>query len=313
MNLEQRLPLPPIPTQKVNIPLKNGIEIYVKREDKTHWAVSGNKYRKLKYNLLEAEKQGIKKVLTFGGAYSNHIAATAAVAQIFGFEAIGIIRGEELAQKPSQNPTLHFAQNCGMQLHFVSRSLFREKEQPHFIADLQQRFGDFYYVPEGGTNALGIRGCEEILSPQDAHYDVITTAVGTGGTLTGLINSSGEGQQVLGFPALKGDFLTQRIQGWTNRKNWALIHDYHFGGYAKTSEELIIFLNDFHQKTGIALDPVYTGKMMYGLFHLIDKDYFPPQTQILAIHTGGLQGIAGMNEKLTKQHKTILTYANQLD
>ena len=198
--------IPPIETQKVPIDYPHGIELYIKREDKTHVHVSGNKYRKLKYNVQEALSKGYKRLITFGGAYSNHIAATAYAGKMIGIETIGVIRGDELASAIATNPTLHFAQECGMQFHFVTREDFRLKHTESFKEALFERFGDYYYVPEGGTNALAIKGTEEILTSEDTVYDFITTAVGTGGTIAGLINSAAPHQRVLGFPALCGRF-----------------------------------------------------------------------------------------------------------
>lgn len=181
--------------------------ISIKRLDLIHPQISGNKFFKLKYNLLAARQQGFEKVLTFGGAYSNHIAATAFASHKFGFQSLGMIRGEELAQRPL-NPTLATAQQFGMQLEFISRNAYRQKDQPDFLQHLQQQYPDFYLIPEGGTNALAVQGCREILTAEDAQFDLICCAVGTGGTFAGLIEASQQHQQLLGFSALKGDFLT---------------------------------------------------------------------------------------------------------
>src|SRR5690606_5234680 len=282
------------------------MKLYIKREDQLHPYVSGNKFRKLKYNLLEAKKQGHNTLLTFGGAFSNHISAVSYAAKEFGFQSIGVIRGEELHDKISDNPTLQFAQTNGMQFEFVSRETYRQKDSKNYIEKLRQQFGDFYLVPEGGTNELAIKGCEEILTEEDDFFDYICCAVGTGGTILGIINSSKPHQKVLGFPALKGDFLESEIKKFTQKENWELITDYHFGGYAKINEELIAFINKFRDKTHIPLDPVYTAKMCYGVFDLIRKGYFKKEANILLIHTGGLQGIAGMNEKLKKQNLPLI-------
>ena len=242
--------IPVIETQKVPINYPHGITLYIKREDKTHVHVSGNKYRKLKYNLLEATQKGYKQLITFGGAYSNHIAATAYAGKVAGIETIGVIRGDELASEVAHNPTLSFAQECGMRFHFVSREQFRLKHTETFKEELTKLFGPYYYVPEGGTNALAIKGTEEILSAEDADYDFITTAVGTGGTIAGLINSALPHQKVLGF---------------------------------------------------------------YGVTDLIEKGFFPNNSKILAIHTGGLQGIYGMNQKLNSKKKQTLDYEQEIN
>ena len=278
------------------------IKLVIKREDKLHEHISGNKYRKLKYNLITAKEKGHTKLLTFGGAYSNHIAATAAAGNEYGFETIGIIRGDELADKIDENPTLRFAKKCGMQFKFVTREYYRIKTSEEFINSLYNEFGNIYILPEGGTNNLAVKGCEEILTEEDAEFDYVCTAVGTGGTIAGLINSAKKHQKVLGFPALKGEFLTKEIKKiCIPSDNWKLIHDYHYRGYGKINNQLIAFINQFKQETNIPLDPVYTGKMLYGIVDMILKGDFKKGSKILAIHTGGLQGIEGMNMKLQRQ------------
>lgn len=265
--------------------------ISIKRLDLIHPQISGNKFFKLKYNLLAARQQGFEKVLTFGGAYSNHIAATAFASHKFGFQSLGMIRGEELAQRPL-NPTLATAQQFGMQLEFISRNAYRQKDQPDFLQRLQQQYPDFYLIPEGGTNALAIQGCREILTAEDAQFDLICCAVGTGGTLAGLIEASQQHQQLLGFSALKGDFLTQEVAQLTTKRNWRILDNYCCGGYAKTTPELIQFIQTFEQRYNIPLEQAYTGKMLRGIFDLIDQDKIGPDQKILLIHTGGLQGRA---------------------
>lgn len=292
--------------QKITYELPNGITLEIKREDLLHPFVSGNKFRKLKYNVLQAKAENQTVLLTFGGAFSNHIAAVAYAGKEQGFETIGVIRGDELRDKISENPTLSFAQECGMRFEFVTREAYRHKTETAFIEQLQVKFGSFYLVPEGGTNDLAVKGCEEILTEFDAHFDFVCSAVGTGGTISGLINSALPHQKVLGFPALKGDFLQNEIHKFVNNKNWELITDYHFGGYGKVTTEFIEWMNWFYAQTGIPLDPIYTGKMVFGVMDLIQRNYFPPKSKILMIHTGGLQGIAGMNAKLEKQNKPIL-------
>ncbi|HSQ46715.1 MAG TPA: pyridoxal-phosphate dependent enzyme [Lutibacter sp.] len=287
----------------------SGVSLFIKREDELHPFISGNKYRKLKYNLAEAAKQQKSTLLTFGGAYSNHIAATAAAGFAYNLKTIGIIRGDELANNLAEtiqnNPTLKFASEHNMQFEFVSRTAYRDKTSTEFITALHEKFGDFYLVPEGGTNNFAVKGCEEILTAEDAKYDVICCAVGTGGTISGIINSLNIHQKAIGFPALKGDFLQHEIRKYIlKRDNWSLCNNYHFGGYAKVSEELIIFINKFKSETKTPLDPVYTGKMMFGIVDLIKNDFFKKGTKILAIHTGGLQGIEGMN--LVLKNKNLL-------
>lgn len=280
----------------------------MRREDLVHPFVSGNKFRKLKYNLLQAKKENKETLLTFGGAFSNHIAATAYAGKEQGFKTIGIIRGDELRDKISVNPTLKFAQECGMLFKFITREDYRHKTEIGFIENLKQEFGDFYLVPEGGTNKLAIKGCEEILTTEDAEFDFVCCAVGTGGTISGIINSLLPHQKVLGFPAMKGDFLKEEIRKFARKENWELIMDYHFGGYGKVNPELIDFINQFYLENQIPLDPIYTGKMFFGVMDLVEKNYFPENSKILLIHTGGLQGIKGMNIKLkNKRLPTIAT------
>ncbi|NRS90082.1 1-aminocyclopropane-1-carboxylate deaminase [Flavobacterium sp. 7E] len=292
--------------QLITFHLPSSVSVTVKRDDLIHPFVSGNKFRKLKYNLLEAKKENKQTLLTFGGAFSNHIAAVAYAAKENGLQSIGIIRGDELRDKIIQNPTLQFAQDCGMQLEFITREAYRDKNELTFIASLQKQFGDFYLVPEGGTNDLAIKGCEEILTNEDAAFDYICCAVGTGGTISGLINSALPHQKVLGFPALKGDFLQDEIRIFVQNQNWELITDYHFGGYGKVNEVLIAFINEFFKETKIPLDPIYTGKLFFGVMNMIENNYFPPQSKIMLIHTGGLQGIQGMNNKLRNKHLPII-------
>lgn len=288
-----------------------GISLFIKREDQLHPFISGNKYRKLKYNLQEAQNQNKETIVTFGGAYSNHIAATAAAGLLYNFKTIGVIRGDELANDLENvlknNPTLKFASEHNMKFHFVPRSEYRAKDTSEFICNLKEQFGDFYLVPEGGTNKYAVKGCEEILTEEDSKYDVICSSIGTGGTISGLINSLKSQQKVIGFPALKGDFLQNEIKKYVLiDDNWSLNTKYHFGGYAKVSEELITFINKFKAETNIPLDPVYTGKMLFGIVDLIKNDYFSEKTKILAIHTGGLQGVDGMNVVLKKKNIPLI-------
>lgn len=282
----------------------NGVDLFIKREDKIHPIISGNKFRKLKYNLLEAQRNKNTSILTFGGAYSNHIAATAEACHLLGLQSVGIIRGDELGHKLedtfANNPTLKFAQQKGMQLYFVSRTEFRLKEDMPLVNLLLEKQPNTLIIPEGGTNALAIKGCQEILQDGD-DFDFICSSVGTGGTLAGLIEASKPSQHCLGFSALKGDFLEKELAKWTLKNNWTLQTDYHFGGYAKVNSELISFINRFQKKHNIPLDPIYTGKLFYGIFEMIEAGYFRKNTRILAIHTGGLQGIVGMNQVLKQK------------
>ena len=285
-----------IETKEISFPVlkEKEVRLFIKRIDKIHPFVSGNKWFKLKYNLLEAQKQGLNTLLTFGGAYSNHIAATAFAAQEKGLKSIGIIRGE---QHLPLNPTLRFAIESGMKLHYVSRSYYREKTIPDFLEKLKVQFGDFYLIPEGGTNELAIQGAAEILDSNDTQ-DYICCAVGTGGTITGIINASNAKQTVIGFPAIKGFKQLERdINSWTNSTNYKFINDYVGNGYAKINNELVDFINKFNSTHNVALDAIYNGKMLLGILDLVAKDYFPRGSSILAIHTGGLQANQGMTER----------------
>ncbi|MBL3654770.1 1-aminocyclopropane-1-carboxylate deaminase/D-cysteine desulfhydrase [Fulvivirga sediminis] len=271
------------------------IQLFVKREDLIHPDVSGNKWRKLKYNLIQAKSEGHHTLLTFGGAYSNHIYATAAAAKEVGFKSIGIIRGEEHLPL---NHTLSFAKEQGMHISYMDRSTYRLKKTAPIIQQLRDKYGDFYLVPEGGTNNLAIKGCEEIVDDEVRSFDYVCSASGTGGTLSGIIVGMQGAGQVLGFSALKGDFLQKEVgdllKGYgVDYQNWKVNTDYHFGGYAKINAELMSFIHRFREEHNLPLDPVYTGKMMFGLWALIGMDYFEPGSKILAIHTGGLQGLKG--------------------
>jgi len=294
-------------TLNQNILIQNSsIKLFIKREDLIHPNISGNKYRKLKFNIIKAKDKKSKTLLTFGGAHSNHIAAVAYAGKEYGFKTIGVIRGEELGFKKHLNSTLHYAKACGMTFKFISREDYRNKTNKTFLDNLKNEFGKFYLIPEGGTNTLAIKGCEEILKPEDRAFDYICCAVGTGGTISGLINASRKSQKILGFPALKGDFLQQDIRKFVTEAHWDLITDYHFGGYGKIKPELVAFINKFKKNYNIPLDPLYTGKMMFGIFDLIEKDFFPKGSKILAIHTGGLQGINGINEILRRKNLPLI-------
>ena len=285
-------------------------QLFIKREDQIHPLVSGNKFRKLKYNLKEALDQKKTTLLTFGGAFSNHILATAIAGKSTGFKTIGIIRGDELGvdleKTFASNSTLRNASKHGMQFDFVSRETYRNKTSIEFTEILQKKYGDFYCIPEGGTNSLAVKGCEEILTKEDSQFDYICSCVGTGGTISGIINNAKDHQKVLGFTVLKGDFLENEILKYAKKQeNWELNNDYHFGGYGKYSDELIHFINRFKSQTDIPLDPIYTGKMMFGVLDMINKKKFPNGSKILIIHSGGIQGIAGFNHRLKSKFSDL--------
>ena len=286
----------PSPVKELDFPLfkEKSVRVFVKRDDLIHLYLSGNKWRKLKFNLLQAKKQQQNTLLTFGGAYSNHIHATAAAGKIFGFNTIGIIRGEPCEPL---NSTLSFARDQGMQLSYVDRKTYRHKTDLGFIQQLRQQYGDFYLIPEGGSNQQALPGCAEILTELQQQIsvpvDYVCMACGSGGTLAGMA-SIASNTQLLGYAVLKNaDFLNESVNQLLNNANtgnWQIILDYHFGGYAKRNKGLMDFLTDFKHKFGIPIEPVYTAKMFYGLFDMIKTNFFPKHSTIVAIHTGGLQG-----------------------
>ncbi len=272
------------------------ISLRIKREDLNHPKVSGNKWWKLKYNIEKAKESGHHTLLTFGGAYSNHIYATAAAAKEAGLQSIGIVRGEKVLPL---NPTLAFAESMGMRLHFVSRTIYKAKHDPEFVEELRKEFGNFYLIPEGGTNALAIKGCEAWAQQLNDQYDFdyLCLPVGTGGTMAGMVNII-RGKKVIGFSSLKGgSFLNEEVSKWIHHSddNWRIQEAYHFGGYGKVTTELIAFINSFEATHNIPLDPIYTAKMMYGIMDMIDRSKFKKGSRILVLHTGGLQGRASFN------------------
>ncbi|HSZ26289.1 MAG TPA: pyridoxal-phosphate dependent enzyme [Cytophagaceae bacterium] len=290
----------PSPLQEIKSSLlkERKIQLFMKREDLIHPIVSGNKWRKLNFNLAKAIEEGHSTILSFGGAYSNHIHAMAAASEAFGLKSIAIIRGEEMQPL---NGTLAYAKSCGMKLHFVTREEYKMKTNEDFILKLREQFGEFYLIPEGGRNAEGVKGCTEIVKEIDIEFDCICTACGTGTTMAGLVNSLAEDRKAIGFPVLKGgDFLYRDINDLLSevsimkKNHWHLETNYHFGGYAKWNNELLSFMNNFEKEHNIPLDPIYTGKMMYGLFDLIHKGFFIENTTVIALHTGGLQGLIGL-------------------
>jgi len=285
-----------IQIDEISLPLleRKEVRILVKRIDKINSSVSGNKWYKLKYNMLEAKRMGVNKVLTFGGAYSNHIIATAIAAKENGFASIGIIRGN---QNIHDNPTISLAKDYGMNIYYIDRSQYENKEHAYFLNDLISRFGSFYMIPEGGTNKFGVMGAQEIIDHNDTS-NYICCPVGTGGTISGIINSSDSSQIIIGFSAIRNyNDLEKKINMYTSKKNWHLINKYVLGGYARINPSLIKFINNFYIDTGVALDAIYTGKMMMGILDLISKDYFKEGSSILVIHSGGMQGNKGMNER----------------
>jgi 1-aminocyclopropane-1-carboxylate deaminase len=288
----------PSPLQRVEHTVfdNNGITFYIKRDDLIHSEISGNKWRKLKYNLQEARAQKKDTILTFGGAFSNHIASAAAIGKQKGFKTVGVIRGEEQLE----NPTLTRAKENGMQLYFVSRDEYKQKGETDYQLELRNKFGNVYIIPEGGANELGAQGSEEIVNEIDIDFDYICCDLGTGTTFSGVINSIVKEQYAIGFSALKGeDKLTEAVQKFEKikRKNWHISFDYHFGGFAKRSTKLEEFIKEFREETNVPLDPIYTGKMAFGMLDLAKNEYFKKGSTVIMVHTGGLQGIEGYNKR----------------
>ncbi len=279
--------------------------ITIKREDRIHSKISGNKFRKLKYNVQELIKQKATGIVTFGGAYSNHLAAVAAIGKQLNVQTYGFVRGEELEHK-ARNPTLEFCEAHGMLLYFMPRKEYQLKEKASMVNVFLKNNPNVYLIPEGGTNELAIRGCAEIMQPKDKDFSTICCAVGTGGTLAGLLQNNTE-QEFLGFPVVKDSSIEKTINKYAPKSiNWELVYTYNCGSYGRVSSDLIEFINDFHRKHKILLDPLYTGKMVFGIFTLLRDKKWRWGKNILIIHTGGLQGIEGMNQRLIQQGKAII-------
>lgn len=310
-NLDALLQHLPSPLQAVEHEAfsRNGLRLFVKRDDLLHPHVSGNKWRKLKHNLLEAQQLGLSRLITFGGAYSNHIAAVAAAGLKFGFSTLGVVSGEE---NGVVNPTLGFAKECGMELLFTSRTNMRNYSDTELLQHLKIDPTGAFILPQGGANCLALPGCREIVTETKAQLghlpDFFVTACGTGTTLAGIATGISGDTQALGISVLKGGFLQKEVEkllancavpqsDLRNPQSAIVKDDFHFGGYAKWTPELIIFINDFKQKTRIPLDPIYTGKAFFGAAQLAEQGFFPEGASIVLVHTGGLQGIAGFNER----------------
>ncbi|WP_139924763.1 1-aminocyclopropane-1-carboxylate deaminase/D-cysteine desulfhydrase [Hymenobacter sp. DG01] len=278
-----------------------GVQLLLLRDDLNHPDLPGNKWRKLKYNLLEAGRLGQTTLLTYGGAYSNHLAAVAAAGRLTGLQTVGVVRGEELRKQPL-NPTLARARQDGMRLHFLDRTTYRRKHEPEVVAALLRELGPAYVLPEGGSNTLALPGCAELVPELLAltDFDTLCVACGTGGTLAGLLVGLDGQREALGFAALKGaDFLRPDINALTLQatsrvySNWALRTDYHGGGYARLTPEVRRFVQAFQQRHGVLLDPIYTSKMLMGILDLLAQGYFRRGSTVVAVHTGGLQAWAG--------------------
>ncbi|WP_449388189.1 1-aminocyclopropane-1-carboxylate deaminase/D-cysteine desulfhydrase [Chryseobacterium lineare] len=297
--------IPEIHIPVVEIPVGKKVKLFMKREDLIHPEISGNKYWKLFFNINNYLDKNPEKpyIITFGGAFSNHIAAVSALGKLSGIPTLGVIRGEELKDKWRENTTLVFAKKSGMNLRFVTREEYRHKEK---IAEfLQKEFPDALIVPEGGTNQEAVEGVKMMLNNETKDFDYLCTAVGTGGTIAGISKFCEENQKVIGFKTVSDSSLENKISTLTPKENFSLI-DSAFGGYGKINDENIRFINDFKDHYGIPLEPIYTGKMMQKIFEMINEEYFPENSKILCFHTGGLQGIEGANMLLEKQNRNLI-------
>ncbi len=285
------------PIEKIEFQVPNGYELFIKRDDRIHPFISGNKWRKLKYLLAKATAEKKTKLVTFGGAYSNHLLATACAGASFGFQTVGIVRGEENAQL---NPVLFLCKQFGMEIIYIDRTTYLEKEK--YYNSHYQNDSSAFFIDEGGKSKEAIKGCAELMVELDQNYDHILLATGTGSTLCGIIE--GVKQHPIFISHVHSIIIHkefEEIKNYceeeTDSSNYTIHPNYHLGGYAKTNKELIAFMQNFHQHTGILLDPVYTGKMMMATYDLMQQNYFAPNSKILVIHTGGLMGILGMQEK----------------
>ena len=296
--LEHKIPI-------VEIPIESKVRLFIKREDLTHPEISGNKYWKMFYNVKKYLEKEVseRKIITFGGAFSNHIAAAAALGKEFGIKTLGIIRGNELEDSWQENPTLFSAHQNGMSFRFVTRETYRYKEK--MMKELQTEFPESLVVPEGGTNENAVEGIQYMLTDETKDFDYICSAVGTGGTVSGLSKFAQPHQKIIGFKAVKDNSLENRIKNLSKKDNFTLV-DASDGGFGKITDENVRFINEFYQYFGIVLEPVYTGKMLRKIFEMIADNYFPANSKILAFHTGGLQGIVGANEMLKKKNRNLI-------
>ncbi|MDH6250539.1 1-aminocyclopropane-1-carboxylate deaminase [Chryseobacterium sp. H1D6B] len=298
-----KIPSEPVPIQEITI--NKNIKLFIKREDLVHPQISGNKYWKLFNNINNyiSRKPDNPFIITFGGAFSNHIAAVAVAGKLSETPTLGLIRGEELESRWRDNPTLSFASGNGMKFKFITREEYRNKEK--LTEFLQQEFPDALIIPEGGTNEEAVEGVKMMLNNETKDFDYLCTAVGTGGTIAGISKFCEENQKVIGFKVVDDSSLQNKIEELTLKKNFNLI-DSSFGGYGKINDENIRFINEFKERFNIALEPIYTGKMMQRIFEMIEEGYFPAHSRILCFHTGGLQGIEGANMLLEKQNRKLI-------
>lgn len=289
----------------VEIPVEKNVKLFLKREDLIHPEISGNKYWKLFFNINNYLDLNPKNplIITFGGAFSNHISAVSAVGKLLHIKTLGVIRGEEIEHKWLDNPTLAFAKRNGMNLKFVTREDYRNKEK--LTEFLTKEFPEALIIPEGGTNENAVLGIKMMLNTDTKDFDYLCTAVGTGGTIAGLSEFCEEHQKIIGFKVVEDNLLETKISELTSKENFTLISA-SFGGYGKIIDENVRFINEFKTNFDIPLEPVYTGKMMQKVFEMIDGNFFPERSRILCFHTGGLQGIAAANMLLEKRNRKLI-------
>jgi len=293
----------PIVEIKESLLEENGVRLLVKRDDLIHKSVSGNKWRKLVGNLIHVRETKESGIITFGGPFSNHIYATAAAADIVGLPSVGIIRGEY----DHNNPTLTYAQDRGMKLYFIDRSSYREKEASKVAQNILKKYPDHFLIPEGGSNEYAQLGLKELADEtKTVECDILTVAAGTGFTAIGLIDFQDRLVEV--YSVLKSDYLNHYIKGKVGGKVYQFVDDCHLGGYGKTHEGFINWINGFFKSHGIPLDPIYNGKVLYGIYNRIKAGRYTKGTTIMHIHTGGLQGVQAYNYMANKKNKiTIIT------
>lgn len=283
-----------------------GIHLFIKRDDLIHSEVSGNKWRKLKYNVQQCETNKKEGILTFGGAFSNHLLATASACHAIGLKSVGIVRGDEL--NAQSNHTLRRCSELGMEMKFISREEYRMSPDKSFLADLAHEFPNFHIVPEGGANYYGMIGCQEILKEIEVDFDAVFVAQGTTTTSCGLLMGLKEEQELFAVPALKGFDSEKEMHTIFEysgvEKEWLqdafgklnILNEYHFGGYGKYDNELLQFIRSFYLKHGIKLDPIYTGKAMFALMKELEDEKWNGKS-VIFIHTGGIQGVQSVEEK----------------
>ena len=287
------------------------IQIFIKREDLIHPKISGNKFWKLFFNVnqyLESNPEN-PLIITFGGAFSNHVASVSAFGKEFGIPTTGIIRGNELQNNWQENPTLSEASKNGMHFFFVSREDYQKKEK--LTKEFSEQYPNSLIIPEGGSNEMAVEGIQYMLGNDTKDFDYLCTALGTGGTVAGISRFAEDHQKVIGIKAVKDNSLEKTIQEWSRRNNFELM-DADESRYGKITDENIRFINWFYKEYEIPLDPIYTGKMMQKIFDLAEKDFFPKGSKILAFHTGGLQGIKGANQFLKSKNRPLIEFENSI-